>query len=62
MTYISEITPLRFRSKVTILVGMSFSLSNIIIPSLAWLILPQDWDFEVIAEYFCKHLRTFLYH
>lgn len=55
MTYASEITPMKYRSRVVLMLGASFSLSNIIIPALAWLVLPRDWDW-MLAENFGVYL------
>lgn len=51
MTYASEITPTKYRSHVVILLGASFSLSNILIPGLAWIVLPNDWDWRITDNF-----------
>lgn len=51
MAYMSEMTPMKYRSLVVMLMGASFSLSNILLPGLAWLVLPNNWDW-MLADIF----------
>lgn len=47
MAYMTEITPIKHRSLVVLLMGSSFSLANIVLPGLAWLVLPNNWDWKL---------------
>lgn len=48
MSYLSELHGLKHRARVLMSVGLFFSLANIILPGLAWTVLPQSWDFVLI--------------
>lgn len=38
-----------------ILIGAAFCIANLIIPCVAMLILPQDWDVVIVKDYFSQH-------
>ncbi|XP_051159609.1 synaptic vesicle glycoprotein 2C-like isoform X3 [Leptopilina boulardi] len=44
MSYLAEIHSDNFRSRVYMWLGVAFSLGNITLPCLAWLIIPQSWS------------------
>lgn len=48
MSYLSELHGLKHRARVLMSVGLFFSLANIILPGLAWTVLPQSWDFVIL--------------
>lgn len=46
MAYLSEFHSLQHRSRVMMMVGIFYSIANVLLPSLAWAIIPQsEWDF-----------------
>ncbi|XP_043462191.1 synaptic vesicle glycoprotein 2B-like [Leptopilina heterotoma] len=47
MSYLAEIHSEIFRSRVYLWLGVAFSLGNIILPCLAWLIIPQTWRWNI---------------
>lgn len=48
MAYLSEFHSLQHRSRVMMMVGIFYSIANVLLPSLAWAIIPQsDWDFAL---------------
>lgn len=48
MAYLSEFHSLQHRSRVMMMVGIFYSIANVLLPSLAWAIIPQsDWDFTL---------------
>uniref|UniRef100_A0A182VRC7 Major facilitator superfamily (MFS) profile domain-containing protein n=1 Tax=Anopheles minimus TaxID=112268 RepID=A0A182VRC7_9DIPT len=44
MAYLSEFHSLQHRSRVMIVLGVFYSAANMLLPALAWLILPQPWN------------------
>ncbi|XP_055584683.1 synaptic vesicle glycoprotein 2C-like [Uranotaenia lowii] len=55
MAYLSEFHSLEHRSRVMIMVGIFYSIANILLPSLAWVIIPQNWDFMLFGGNFVIH-------
>ncbi|KAG5672794.1 hypothetical protein PVAND_002887 [Polypedilum vanderplanki] len=56
MAYLSELHGLKFRSRVMLSTGVFFSIANIILPSLAWLIIPHSmFNLNIIDSYFELH-------
>ncbi|XP_055551438.1 synaptic vesicle glycoprotein 2B-like [Wyeomyia smithii] len=55
MAYLSEFHSLRHRSRVMMLIGIFYSIANVLLPSLAWVIIPQEWDFQLIGGSFAIH-------
>lgn len=51
MSYMSELAAQKYRARIMILLGSFFATSNLIIPGMAWLILPYEWDFHIIEDY-----------
>lgn len=48
MAYLSEFHSLQHRSRVMMMVGIFYSVANVLLPSLAWAIIPQSgWDFTL---------------
>lgn len=48
MAYLSEFHSLQHRSRVMMMVGIFYSIANVLLPSLAWAIIPQsEWDFTL---------------
>ncbi|XP_075156315.1 uncharacterized protein LOC142229627 [Haematobia irritans] len=47
MSYLSEFHGANHRSQIMMIVGIMFSISNIILPVLALSILPNDWSFQI---------------
>lgn len=48
MAYLSEFHSLQHRSRVMMMVGIFYSIANVLLPSLAWAIIPQSgWDFTL---------------
>uniref|UniRef100_A0A8D8GS52 Synaptic vesicle glycoprotein 2B n=1 Tax=Culex pipiens TaxID=7175 RepID=A0A8D8GS52_CULPI len=49
MAYLSEFHSLQHRSRVMMTVGIFYSIANVLLPSLAWAIIPQaGWDFTLL--------------
>nr|XP_040223800.2 uncharacterized protein LOC120950102 [Anopheles coluzzii] len=44
MAYLSEFHSLQHRSRVMIVLGVFYSAANMLLPALAWLIIPQSWN------------------
>lgn len=44
MAYLSEFHSLQHRSRVMIVLGVFYSAANMLLPALAWLIIPQPWN------------------
>ncbi|XP_021713275.1 synaptic vesicle glycoprotein 2A [Aedes aegypti] len=55
MAYLSEFHSLQHRSRVMILVGIFYSIANVLLPSLAWVIIPQHWGFTLFGGKFEIH-------
>lgn len=52
MSYLSEFHGLKYRSRVMMSTGIFFSIANIILPSLALVIIPNpSMNFEIIEDY-----------
>ncbi|XP_061395350.1 synaptic vesicle glycoprotein 2B-like [Musca vetustissima] len=47
MTYLSEFHGTNFRSRIMMIIGVMFSMAAILLPVLALLILPLDWNFDI---------------
>jgi len=62
MSYISEFHGLKYRSRIMMSMGIFFSLANIMMPVLAWIVIPNPWfNFTVVKGYFDLHTwQTFL--
>lgn len=53
MSYLSELHGLKYRSRVMMSTGIFFSIASIILPSLAWAIIPHPrWNFKIVEDYF----------
>lgn len=55
MAYLSEFHSLQHRSRVMMLVGIFYSIANVLLPTLAWAIIPQAWDFTLLGGKFAIH-------
>lgn len=63
MSYISEFHGLKHRSRVMMYTGIFFSLASIILPLLAWIIIPNPaWKIKFVAYSLGKFLRTEFEH
>ncbi|XP_024943449.1 synaptic vesicle glycoprotein 2B isoform X2 [Cephus cinctus] len=47
MSYLAEIHGEEHRSRTYMWLGVFFSLGNISVPCIAWLIIPQDWQLNI---------------
>uniref|UniRef100_A0A182QI24 Major facilitator superfamily (MFS) profile domain-containing protein n=1 Tax=Anopheles farauti TaxID=69004 RepID=A0A182QI24_9DIPT len=47
MAYLSEFHSLQHRSRVMIVLGVFYSAANMLLPALAWLIIPQSWNLVI---------------
>uniref|UniRef100_A0AAG5CTN4 Major facilitator superfamily (MFS) profile domain-containing protein n=1 Tax=Anopheles atroparvus TaxID=41427 RepID=A0AAG5CTN4_ANOAO len=47
MAYLSEFHSLQYRSRVMIVLGVFYSAGNMLLPALAWLIIPQSWNLVI---------------
>lgn len=47
MAYLSEFHSLQHRSRVMIVLGVFYSAANMLLPALAWLIIPQPWNLVI---------------
>lgn len=54
MSYLSEFHGLKYRSRVMMTLGIFYSLAGICLPGLAWVVIPQSWNFTVIENLFRK--------
>ncbi|XP_044018646.1 synaptic vesicle glycoprotein 2B-like isoform X2 [Aphidius gifuensis] len=48
MSYLAEVHGEKQRSKIYMWLGVVFSLGSISIPCLAWLIIPQKWEYPIL--------------
>lgn len=56
MAYLSEFHSLQHRSRVMMMVGIFYSIANVLLPSLAWAIIPQsEWDFTLFDGMLAIH-------
>ncbi|XP_059218518.1 synaptic vesicle glycoprotein 2C isoform X1 [Stomoxys calcitrans] len=46
-TYLTELHGAKHRPRVLMILGMITSFGTLLLPILAWLILPQDWEFAL---------------
>ncbi|VEN33963.1 unnamed protein product [Callosobruchus maculatus] len=59
IAHTTEFHSKKYRSKVQLIRGMSISISNLVLPLLAWGILPNQWDFSIM-EYNFHSWNVFL--
>nr|XP_014100740.1 synaptic vesicle glycoprotein 2B [Bactrocera oleae] len=52
MSYLTELHGKKFRSRIVMLMGLMFSVGNILLPILALTVLPKHWDFELMGLQF----------
>lgn len=50
-TYLTELHGAKHRPRVLMILGMVQSLATLILPVLAWLIFPQDWEFVLFESF-----------
>ncbi|XP_050083648.1 uncharacterized protein LOC126570149 isoform X2 [Anopheles aquasalis] len=55
MAYLSEFHSLEHRSRVMIVLGVFYSAANMLLPAMAWLIIPQSWDLDIGNGTFVIH-------
>ncbi|ETN67437.1 synaptic vesicle protein [Anopheles darlingi] len=55
MAYLSEFHSLEHRSRVMIVLGVFYSAANMLLPGMAWLIIPQSWDLDIGNGTFVIH-------
>lgn len=55
MSYLSEFHGVQYRSRVMISTGIFFSLAAIIMPGMAWIIIPQSWDLTIVEGWLELH-------
>ncbi|XP_043489592.1 synaptic vesicle glycoprotein 2B-like [Polistes fuscatus] len=61
MSYLAEIHDENHRSRTYMWLGVYFSLGNISLPCIAWLILPQKWNWSIFHGFVeIKSWRVFL--
>ncbi|XP_073831034.1 uncharacterized protein [Musca autumnalis] len=48
MTYLSEFHGNNFRSRIMMIIGVMFSMAAIMLPLLAIIVLPLDWNFDIL--------------
>ncbi|XP_011199788.3 synaptic vesicle glycoprotein 2B [Bactrocera dorsalis] len=52
MSYLTELHGKKFRSRIVMLMGLMFSVGNILLPIIALTVLPKHWDFELLGLQF----------
>lgn len=52
MSYLTELHGKKFRSRMVMLMGLMFSVGNIILPIIALTVLPNQWDFKLLSLQF----------
>ncbi|XP_053949592.1 synaptic vesicle glycoprotein 2B-like isoform X2 [Anastrepha ludens] len=52
MSYLSELHGKKYRSRIVMLLGLMFSLGNILLPVVALGVLPSHWDFQILGLQF----------
>lgn len=50
-TYLTELHGPKYRPRVLMVLGMVQSLGTLILPILAWLVLPQDWEYVFFGSF-----------
>lgn len=59
-TYITELHGIKYRPRVLMVLGMLQSLGTLILPMVAWLILPRDWDFVLFGKINGKNISSII--
>lgn len=55
MSYLSELHGTKYRSRVMLSTGIFFSLGSVILPSLAWIIIPNKiFNIAIVTDYLGK--------
>lgn len=55
MSYLSELHGLKYRSRVMLSVGIFFSVGSLILPTLAWIIIPNKiFNIVIVTDYIGK--------
>jgi hypothetical protein len=58
MSYLSELHGLKYRSRIMMSTGIFFSIASIILPSLAWAIIPHpQFNFKIVENYFGEQFQ-----
>lgn len=47
MSYLTEFHGIQHRQRIMMIVGMTFSIAAFMLPVMAMLILPRDWNFNL---------------
>ncbi|XP_058059675.1 uncharacterized protein LOC131210441 [Anopheles bellator] len=55
MAYLSEFHSLQHRSRVMIVLGVFYSAANMLLPALAWIIIPQSWNLVIVNGFLEIH-------
>uniref|UniRef100_A0A1A9VEL8 Major facilitator superfamily (MFS) profile domain-containing protein n=1 Tax=Glossina austeni TaxID=7395 RepID=A0A1A9VEL8_GLOAU len=59
--YLTEFHNAKNRPRLSMILGIIQSFANLILPMLAWLILPQDWDFIIRGSFKVHSWQIFLF-
>ncbi|XP_066993974.1 synaptic vesicle glycoprotein 2C isoform X2 [Anabrus simplex] len=51
MSYLAEFHGAQYRSRVIMSTGISVSVANILLPVIAWMLLPQPWSWDLFGGY-----------
>ncbi|KAL9895225.1 uncharacterized protein ACN2A1_006007 isoform 2-T2 [Glossina fuscipes fuscipes] len=60
-TYLTEFHNAKNRPRLSMILGLIQSFASLILPMLAWLILPQDWDFITQSSFKVHTWQIFLF-
>ncbi|KAJ6639914.1 Synaptic vesicle glycoprotein 2A, partial [Pseudolycoriella hygida] len=60
MSYIQEFHGSDHRSRVMMIIGMFFSLATIILPAIAWFVIPKPWAVQIGSFVSLKSWQIFL--
>uniref|UniRef100_A0A1A9ZAD2 Major facilitator superfamily (MFS) profile domain-containing protein n=1 Tax=Glossina pallidipes TaxID=7398 RepID=A0A1A9ZAD2_GLOPL len=60
-TYLTEFHNAKNRPRLSMILGIIQSFANLLLPMLAWLILPQDWDFIIRGGFKVHSWQIFLF-
>ncbi|XP_059618169.1 synaptic vesicle glycoprotein 2A-like [Phlebotomus argentipes] len=55
MSYVAEMHGAKHRARIVLTVGTFFSIGNIILPCIAWAVLPRSWTVTFVANIFELH-------
>ncbi|XP_055847645.1 synaptic vesicle glycoprotein 2A-like [Episyrphus balteatus] len=55
MSYMTEFHGTKYRARVMMVIGMLFSIATLLLPILAWIILPNTWDYSLFNGLFVIH-------